>query len=29
MQGYRAFLSDQGLPYDILVDVRGEFVRSR
>jgi len=26
-QGYRAFLSDQGLPYDILVDVRGEFVR--
>jgi hypothetical protein len=27
MQGYRAFLSDQGLPYDILVDVNGEFVR--
>jgi hypothetical protein len=27
MQGYRAFLSDQGLPYDILVDVDGTFVR--
>lgn len=27
MQGYRAFLSDQGLPYDILVDVAGVFVR--
>lgn len=27
MQGYRAFLSDQGLPYDILVDVDGGFVR--
>lgn len=27
MQGYRAFLSDQGLPYDILVDVDGAFVR--
>ena len=27
MQGYRAFLSDQGLPYDILVDVQGVFVR--
>ena len=27
MQGYRAFLSDQGLPYDILVDVNGAFVR--
>jgi len=27
MQGYRAFLSDQGLPYDILVDVDGSFVR--
>jgi hypothetical protein len=27
MQGYRAFLSDQGLPYDIVVDVDGTFVR--
>lgn len=27
MQGYRAFLSDQGLPYDIVVDVEGAFVR--
>ena len=27
MQGYRAFLSDQGLPYDIVVDVEGAFIR--
>lgn len=27
LQGYRAFLSDQGLPYDVLVDVCGTFVR--
>jgi hypothetical protein len=27
MRGYRAFLSDQGLPYDIVVDVDGSFVR--
>jgi hypothetical protein len=27
LQGYRAFLSDQGLPYDVLVDVGERFVR--
>ena len=27
MSGYRAFLSDQGLPYDILVDVDGSLLR--
>lgn len=27
MQGYRAFLTDQGLPYDILVDIDGNYVR--
>jgi hypothetical protein len=27
LSGYRAFLSDQGLPYDVLVDVAGRFVR--
>ena len=27
MSGYRAFLSDQGLPYDILVDVDGALLR--
>jgi hypothetical protein len=27
LQGYRAFLSDQGLPYDLLVDVDARFVR--
>ena len=25
--GYRAFLSDQGLPYDILVDIDGTLLR--
>jgi hypothetical protein len=27
LAGYNAFLSDQGLPYDVLVDVNGRFVR--
>lgn len=27
MSGYRAFLSDQGLPYDILVDIEGTLLR--
>jgi hypothetical protein len=27
LQGFNAFLSDQGLPYDLLVDVGGKFVR--
>lgn len=27
MNGYRAFLSDQGLPYDILVEIDGTFLR--
>lgn len=27
LAGYRAFLSDQGLPYDIVVDVAGRMVR--
>jgi hypothetical protein len=27
MSGYRAFLSDQGLPYDILVDIDGTLLR--
>ena len=27
MSGYRAFLSDQGLPYDILVDIGGSLLR--
>ncbi|MDD3030346.1 MAG: hypothetical protein PHS57_08770 [Alphaproteobacteria bacterium] len=27
IQGYRAYLSDQGLPYDVLVDLGGTFVR--
>lgn len=27
LTGYRAFLSDQGLPYDILVDVGGNLLR--
>ncbi len=26
-QGYRAFLSDQGLPYDVLVDLGSKFLR--
>jgi len=25
--GYRAFLSDQGLPYDVLVDFEGSFIK--
>lgn len=25
MQGYNAFLADQGLPYDVLVDINGEI----
>lgn len=27
LAGHRAFLSDQGLPYDVLVDAEGRFVR--
>jgi hypothetical protein len=27
MSGYRAFLSDQGLPYDVVVDLDGRMVR--
>jgi hypothetical protein len=27
LSGYRAFLSDQGLPYDIMVDIDGWFLR--
>jgi hypothetical protein len=27
LAGYRVFLSDQGLPYDLLVDLGGRFVR--
>jgi hypothetical protein len=27
LSGYRAFLSDQGLPYDLLVDLDGRIVR--
>jgi hypothetical protein len=27
LSGYRAFLSDQGLAYDILVDIGGRFLR--
>lgn len=27
MQGYRCYLSDQGLPYDLIVDIAGKFVR--
>ena len=26
-QGYHAFLSDQGLPYDIVLDIDGELRR--
>jgi len=25
LQGYNAFLADQGLPYDVLVDINGEI----
>ena len=27
IQGYRAYLSDQGLPYDAVVDVSGHLIR--
>lgn len=27
LQGYRAFLSDQGLPYDVLLDLDGRIIR--
>lgn len=27
LAGYRVFLSDQGLPYDLLVDLGGRFIR--
>lgn len=27
LSGYQAFLSDQGLPYDLLVDVGGRLIR--
>lgn len=27
LSGYRAFLSDQGLPYDVVVDLAGRLVR--
>lgn len=27
LQGHRAFLADQGLPYDVLVDVDGRILR--
>lgn len=27
LQGYRAFLSDQGLPYDVVVDIDGRMIR--
>lgn len=27
LKGYRAFLSDQGLPYDVVVDLGDRFVR--
>lgn len=26
-QGYNAFLADQGLPYDVLIDIRGKIKR--
>jgi len=26
-QGYNAFLADQGLPYDVLVDIKGKIYR--
>lgn len=28
-QGFQAFLSDQGLPYDIVVDVKGTLLRGQ
>lgn len=27
MHGFNAFLSDQGLPYDVVIDLRDRFVR--
>src|SRR3990167_7974215 len=27
LQGYNAFLSDQGLPYDVLIDIDGKIKR--
>lgn len=27
LQGYRAYLSDQGLPYDVVVDLHGTLLR--
>jgi len=27
LQGYNAFLADQGLPYDVLIDIRGKIKR--
>lgn len=27
LSGYRAFLSDQGLPYDVIVDIQGRLIR--
>lgn len=27
LQGYRTYLSDQGLPYDVVVDIDGRLVR--
>lgn len=27
MSGYRAFLTDQGLPYDVVVDLAGRLIR--
>lgn len=27
LQGYRAYLSDQGLPYDVVVDLDGRLIR--
>ena len=27
LSGYRAFLTDQGLPYDVVIDVSGRLVR--
>ena len=27
LQGHRAYLSDQGLPYDIVVDLKGHLIR--
>ena len=27
LSGYRAFLTDQGLPYDVVVDINGKLIR--